>query len=94
LQVASIVAVTSGTIDELPVADVRRFERELHDYLSSRHGDLLGKLAREKLSDELSEALKSAIADFASSFTPSEVVETEEVNEGWDAMAASSESVE
>ncbi|MEX0593092.1 MAG: F0F1 ATP synthase subunit alpha [Nitriliruptoraceae bacterium] len=94
LQVASIVAVTSGTMDELPVSDVRRFEREMHDYLSSRHGDLLGKLAREKLSDELSEALKSAIDDFASSFTPSEVVEAEEVDEGWDAMAASSESVD
>jgi F-type H+/Na+-transporting ATPase subunit alpha len=53
LQVASVVAVTSGVLDELPIGDVRRFERELHDYFQSRHGDLLTKLAREKLTDEV-----------------------------------------
>ncbi len=94
LQVASVVAVTSGKLDELPLTDVRRYERELHDYLESRYGQLLDKLGTEKLTDDLRAELNDAIAAFHETFTPSEVAEVDETNEGWDAMAASSESVE
>jgi F-type H+-transporting ATPase subunit alpha len=94
LQVASVVAVTSGVLDEVPVGDVGRFEAELHRFLQERHAALLTELSTEKLSDELREQLDKAIADFASSFTPSVVEEVEEESEGWEAMSASSESVE
>ncbi|MFO7779696.1 MAG: F0F1 ATP synthase subunit alpha [Nitriliruptoraceae bacterium] len=94
LQVASVVAVTSGTLDELPVVDVSRFESELHTFLQDRHGGLLQQLSTEKLSDELDAQLRSAIQDFAAGFTPSEVAEVEEEDERWEAMAASSEPVE
>ncbi|MEX0952930.1 MAG: F0F1 ATP synthase subunit alpha [Nitriliruptoraceae bacterium] len=94
LQVASVVAVTSGVLDEVPLGDVRRFESELHQYLTDRHGDVLDRLAREKYVDDLKAALEQAIRDFAQSFVATEVVEVEETNEGWDAMASSSESVE
>ncbi len=94
LQVASVVAVTSGKLDEIPVTDVRRYERELHEYLTSRHGEMLGKLSREKLTDELRADLDAAIDGFHRTFTPSVVEEVEEENVGWDAMAASSETVE
>ncbi|MEX2328963.1 MAG: F0F1 ATP synthase subunit alpha, partial [Nitriliruptoraceae bacterium] len=94
LQVASVVAVTSGVLDEVPLGDVRRFESELHEYLTDRHGDVLDRLAREKYVDDLKAALEQAIRDFAQSFVATEVVEVEETNEGWDAMASSSESVE
>ncbi|MEX2487763.1 MAG: F0F1 ATP synthase subunit alpha [Nitriliruptoraceae bacterium] len=94
LQVASVVAVTSGVLDELPVGDVRRFERELHDYLQSRHADLLETMAREKLTDEVRGELDEAIAAFTSTFTATVVETVEEADEGWEAMSASSESVE
>ena len=94
LQVASVVAVTSGVLDELPVVDVRRFESGLHTFLRDRHTGLLEQLATEKLSDELDAQLRAAIDDFAAGFVPSEVAEVEEEDEGWDAMAASSERVE
>jgi F-type H+/Na+-transporting ATPase subunit alpha len=94
LQVASVVAVTSGVMDDLPVVDVRRFERELHEYLGSRHGELLTKLSRDKMSDEMRAELDGAIESFASSFTATEVEDEDEDNEGWDAMADTSESVE
>jgi len=94
LQVASVVAVTSGVLDELPVVDVGRFESELHTYLQDRHSGLLQQLATEKLTDDLDAQLRSAIGDFAAGFTPSEVAEVEEEDEGWEAMAASSEPVE
>ncbi len=94
LQVASVVAVTSGVLDELPVVDVRRFESELHTFLRDRHTGLLEQLATEKLTDELDAKLRGAIDDFAVGFVPSEVADEEEEDEGWDAMAASSERVE
>ncbi len=94
LQVASVAAVTSGVLDELPVVDVRRFESELHTYLGDRHNALLQQLATEKLTDELRGQLDQAIADFAQGFEPSEVAEEDEESEGWDAMSATSESVE
>jgi F-type H+/Na+-transporting ATPase subunit alpha len=91
LQVASIFAVTQGKLDDIPVGDVRRFERELHDFLGSRYGSLLEQLKTSKLNDDLKTQLGEAIDAFRQTFTASEQQEVEEVNEGWDAMAATSE---
>ena len=92
LQIASIFAITSGVVDDVPVGDVRRFESELHEYLQSRHGDLLGRVADSKLKDEVREQLTEAVHAFKDSFQPTEQAHVEEENEGWDAMAASSEN--
>jgi F-type H+/Na+-transporting ATPase subunit alpha len=91
LQVASIFAVTQGKLDDIPVGDVRRFERELHDFLGSRYGSLLDTLKTSKLSDDLKTQLGDAIDAFRQSFTRSEQPEVEETNEGWEAMASTSE---
>jgi F-type H+/Na+-transporting ATPase subunit alpha len=92
LQVASIFAVTNAKMDDVPVADIRRFETELHEHLQSRHGKLLEQLATGKLSDELEEELAAAIDVFRETFTPSEEEVVEDTrNEGWDAMAARDE---
>jgi len=94
LQVASVLAVTSGRLDELPVGDVSRYEQDLHEFLRSRHSELLAKVRTEKLSDELREEFLAAIDAFHATFTPSEVEEIDEENEGWDAMASTSETVD
>jgi F-type H+/Na+-transporting ATPase subunit alpha len=94
LQVASIFAVTQGFLDEIPVGDVGRFERELHEHLRTRQSGLLDRLRTEKLKGGLDDELKQALEDFASTFEATEQVEVVEENEGWDAMAASSETVE
>jgi F-type H+/Na+-transporting ATPase subunit alpha len=91
LQVASIFAVTEGKLDDIPVGDVRRFERELHDFLGSRYGSLLDTLKTSKLKDDLKTQLGEAIDAFRQTFAPSEQPEVDETNEGWDAMAATSE---
>jgi F-type H+-transporting ATPase subunit alpha len=72
-QVMSIFAVTTGSLDDLPVADVKRFEHEFLRYMESRHQDI-GQAIVEKgtLPDELVEQLKAAIEDFTSTFQPSE----------------------
>lgn len=94
LQVASVVAVTSGVLDEVPVIDVRRFEADLHTYLRDRHPELLQTLSTQKLTDELNEQLNQAITDFAAGFSSSEVAVEEGKSESWDAMRATSETVE
>ena len=93
-QVVSVVAVTSGRLDDLPVTDVRRYETELHNYVDARHPELLKRLRTEKLTDELRGLLDTALSEFHAGFVPSVVVETEEADDGWDAMSASSETVE
>jgi F-type H+-transporting ATPase subunit alpha len=66
-QVAVIFAGTRGYIDDIPVADVRRFESELISYLRSTHGALLDEI---KLTG-LPESLGDAITAFKAQFRPS-----------------------
>jgi len=89
-QVVIIWSVTSGKLDDVPVVDVRRFERELREYTRSRHGALLERLRTEKLTDELEAELESAVDSFKATFEASEEVSApqEETNVGWEAMAA------
>ena len=44
LQVISVYAGTSGVLDDIPVDEVKRFERELHDYFTGRYSGLLGEI--------------------------------------------------
>ncbi len=88
LQVASIFAVTTAKLDDIPVADVRRFESELHEFLRSRNAPLLARLAKEKLSDEMKAELSAAIDEFRACFTASEQTVSEDEDVSWDAMSA------
>jgi proton translocating ATP synthase, F1 alpha subunit len=88
LQVASIFAVTTAKLDDIPVADVRRFESELHEFLRSRNAPLLARLAKEKLSDEMKSELSAAIDEFRTGFTASEQTVSEDEDVSWDAMSA------
>jgi len=94
LQVASIFAVTSAKLDDVPVVDVRRFESEMHDHLRSRHAALLARVAVEKLTDELRAELSKGIDDFKATFVASEQPTVEGEDVGWDAMSSTSESTD
>ena len=50
-QVVSIFAGTKGYLDDIPVADVRRFESELLDWCRSRHGAMLAELRTNAKAD-------------------------------------------
>jgi F-type H+/Na+-transporting ATPase subunit alpha len=68
-EVVSIWAGTTGQLDDVPVADIRRFEREFLEYLRLQHQGMLNEIAQTKqLSDETAESLNRAIADFKKSF--------------------------
>jgi F-type H+-transporting ATPase subunit alpha len=68
-QVVIIFAATNGFLDPYPVAEARRYERELYQFLESRHGDLLRLIAEKKdLKGEPTEQLKAALTAFADLF--------------------------
>jgi len=68
-QVASIFSGVKGFIDDVPLDQVARFEREFIEHMRARHQDVLNAIAQEKkLSDELTENLNSILKDFTASF--------------------------
>jgi F-type H+-transporting ATPase subunit alpha len=81
-QVAIIWAVTNGKLDDIPVADIKRFETELMEFLRSRHGELLTGVREDgKLGDDRIATLESAVEDFRSSFQRSQTAEQKEAGE-------------
>jgi F-type H+-transporting ATPase subunit alpha len=70
-QVIIIFAGTNGYLDPIPVAEVRRYEKELYSFLDLRHGELLREVAQKKdIKGEPTERLKAALAEFAEVFHP------------------------
>jgi len=65
-QVVSIFAGTKGYLDDVAVADVNRFERELLEFMRSRHSPLLTDLRTGGIPDELGDAVQSFKAQFRS----------------------------
>ena len=68
-EVVSIWAGTTGQLDEVPVQDIRRFEREFLEHLRLQHKGILDSIAQTKqLTDETAESLNVAIAAFKKGF--------------------------
>ncbi len=72
-QVIAIWTGTNGFLDPLPVGDVRRFERELLEFMEANHPEI-GQHIREKgdLPDEVESQLRDAVTEFARRFRTSE----------------------
>ncbi|MEK7669813.1 MAG: F0F1 ATP synthase subunit alpha, partial [Bacteroidota bacterium] len=65
----SIFLGTNGYLDEIPLEDVQRFEREFLDMMDMRHSDLLAAIAEQKdLTKEIQEKLHSMARDFVGRF--------------------------
>ena len=63
-QVVSIFAGTNGYLDDIPVADVRRFERELLEYMHGLHGSMMSEI-KAGVPDGLGGAVDAFKAQFA-----------------------------
>ena len=90
-QVVSIYAGTKGHLDEIPIADVKRFETGLREFLSSRYGSVIDAIRTGgTLSDEDTAVLEKAIGEFKETFVATETrqIETETKNVGWERTAA------
>ena len=85
-QVVSIFSGTKGYLDDLPVADVARFEAELLDHVRSTHGGLLEEIRTTGVPDALANVVESfkqqfqTSADEAYSVDPTEL-DVEEMGE-------------
>src|ERR1700747_2679301 len=65
IQVVVIWAAQNGYLDHVPVARVKEFQNKLTEYFTTRKGQLLAKIGREKaLSDEITAELKAAADEF------------------------------
>ena len=68
-QVISIFAGSNGFLDDLPTERVLEFEKQLLQDIHTNHADLYNALSTEKkITDEIREQLKAAIAEFKKGF--------------------------
>jgi F-type H+-transporting ATPase subunit alpha len=67
-EVVSIWLGTTGKVDDIPVADIRRFEREFLDYLRHSHKDTLTAIAGGDWSDDITAQLDAAFDEFLQIF--------------------------
>jgi F-type H+-transporting ATPase subunit alpha len=71
-QVVSIWAGTTGKMDSIPVADIRRFESEFLEYVARSHASIFEVISSSReLSDDTVAALENAIEAFKNEFTVS-----------------------
>ncbi len=72
-QVVVIYAGVNGYLDDLPVAQMRRFETELRASIRRRHPDVLKDIAaKRELTDELRERLGKVVTVFKEEFKAAE----------------------
>jgi F-type H+-transporting ATPase subunit alpha len=68
-QVVSIWAGTTGNLDEIPVADIHRFEADFLDHLGRDHPEIYASILETgKLEDDTVTALQKAIDDFKKAY--------------------------
>jgi F-type H+-transporting ATPase subunit alpha len=72
-QVVSIWAGTNGHLDDVPVADIRRFEREFLDHIGRNRSAVYDAIVQTgKLGDDTVGELEAAIAEFKQGFQTGE----------------------
>jgi F-type H+-transporting ATPase subunit alpha len=73
-QISIIYAATNGFLDAVPVADCKRYEKELYAFLEGRRPDVLKGVAEKRdLKGEVGDKLKAALEEFAASFQPTKL---------------------
>jgi F-type H+-transporting ATPase subunit alpha len=81
-QIASIWAGTTGNLDSVPVADIRRFEAEFIDFIARERKDIFTVISETKLlEDDTVAKLQAAIDDFKKIFKSSVAAATYETDE-------------
>jgi len=70
-EVMILFAGAFGYLDEWPVEAVSPYEKQMLEYMESKHSDLLGEIKdKEDISDDLEEKLTAALDEFKSVFQP------------------------
>ena len=68
-QVVSIYIGTSGILDEIPVAEIKRFEKEIHEYIEVNYNNIYESIKKEKqLTDEITNGIQKAAKEMLNVF--------------------------
>lgn len=68
-QIIMIYAGTKGLLNDIPVEEIKRFEKELFSHLESIGSDLMDKIEeKQKLDDELIAEIEKAVSDYKNIF--------------------------
>lgn len=71
-QILSIFAATNGYVDGYPESDVRRYEKEMLQFVKSKYPNLLQTIAQEKqVTDAIKKSVNDALTEFKAVFEPS-----------------------
>lgn len=72
-QVMIIYAVTNGYLDDLPIKAIRRYERELYEFIEDKYADVGMTIRRTgKFEEQTEELLKRALDEFGEHFKAQE----------------------
>jgi len=72
-EIVSIWAGTNGYLDDVPVEHIRRFERDMLEYVGHHNGELFDTLANaKKLEDDMVSALEKVVGEFKQQWQPSQ----------------------
>jgi len=70
-QVSILFAGANGFLDKYPLGALSDYEKQLYEFLETRHADVLSEIADKKeLSDELQGKMKTVLAEFDDQFGP------------------------
>jgi F-type H+-transporting ATPase subunit alpha len=68
-QIALIYTATSGKLDDIKVANLKRFEKEYFEFMENQHSDILDSIIKERvISDDNKIKLDKAIDEFVTNF--------------------------
>ncbi len=68
-QVVSIYIGTSGILDEIPVSEIKRFEKEIHEFIEVNYNNVYESIRKEKqLTDEIINDIKKAAQEMLNVF--------------------------
>jgi F-type H+-transporting ATPase subunit alpha len=66
-----IFAASNGYVDAYPETDVQRYEKEMIEFLRSKHADIIKTISEKKaISDDSKKALTAALNEFKAIFQP------------------------
>ncbi len=68
-QVVSIFLGTNGILDDIPIADIKRFEKEILEFIEVKYNKIFEAIEKEKqLSDSIAEDIRKAAEEFKAVF--------------------------
>ncbi len=71
-QIVMIFAASNGFVDAYPETDVKKYEKEMIEFLKNKHPEILKTISEKKaISDDSKKALLAALGEFKAIFQPS-----------------------